>query len=222
MSSRRRRQTERKIEMRGEIRETRCGAGERRFPATNPPSAAEPRQRRWCSGPTSFRVESATADEYGIKHILLCRVLLGKSELVSRGSTQCYPSSDDFQSGVDDLLSPKKLIVWSSQMNTHILPEFVISFKTLSSINGPKSDGVPVRHEKPVSPWIPIPNLIAALSKILAPKAIKEITQFRRSYIEHKISRREMIRGIREVTGDRLLLMVLKDFTQQRRSKRLG
>ncbi|MFS7999503.1 putative NAD(+) ADP-ribosyltransferase [Helianthus anomalus] len=167
-------------------------------------------------------VESATADEDGIKHILLCRVLLGKSELVSRGSTQCYPSSDDFQSGVDDLLSPKKLIVWSSQMNTHILPEFVISFKTLTSINRPKSDGVPVRHEKPVSPWIPIPDLIAALSKILAPKAIKEITQFRRSYIEHKISRREMIRGIREVTGDRLLLMILKDFTQQRQSNRLA
>lgn len=30
----------------------------------------------------------------------------------------------------DDLVSPKKYIIWSSQMNTHILLEFVISFKT--------------------------------------------------------------------------------------------
>ncbi|KAK1422349.1 hypothetical protein QVD17_25401 [Tagetes erecta] len=165
-------------------------------------------------------VESAIADEDGIKHILLCRVLMGKSELVNRGSTQCYPSSDGFQSGVDDLSSPTKLVVWSSQMNTHILPEFVISFKTTTSINRPKSYGVHVRVEKPVSPWIPIPDLIAALSKILAPKAIKEITQFRRSYIERKICRRDMIQGIRSVTGDRLLMMVLKDFTQQRRSNR--
>lgn len=34
---------------------------------------------------------------------------------------------------------------------------------------------------------------------------------------EHKISRRDMIQGIRECTGDSLLLMVLKDFTEQRK-----
>ncbi|KAJ0755114.1 putative NAD(+) ADP-ribosyltransferase [Helianthus annuus] len=176
-------------------------------------------------------VESAIADEDGIKHILLCRVLLGKTELVSRGSKQSHPSSEDFQSGVDDLVSPKKYIVWSSQMNTHILPEFVISFKTLTSMNSqpfqecdqvPKLDGVPVCVKKPISPWIPIPELIAALSKILPPKAIKEITQFRRSYIEHKIPRCDMIRGIRKITGDRLLLTVLKNFNEQRRCNRSG
>ncbi|KAI3669201.1 hypothetical protein L6452_40428 [Arctium lappa] len=77
---------------------------------------------------------------------------------------------------------------------------------------GPQLDRVHLR--KPVSLWIPIPDLIAALSKILPPKAMKEITQYRCSYI-HKISRRDMIQGIREFTGDRLLLMVLKDFTEQ-------
>ncbi|XP_076959573.1 putative inactive poly [ADP-ribose] polymerase SRO5 [Bidens hawaiensis] len=164
-------------------------------------------------------VDAAIVDEDGIKHLLLCRVLMGKSEVVNRGSTQCYPSSDEFQSGVDDLVSPKRIIIWSSQMNTHILPEFVVSFKTLTRS---KSDGVvPVRVEKPVSPWIPIPNLLAALSKILAPKAMEEIMQFRRSYLEHKICRRDMIKGIGEVTGDRLLLMVLKDFTKQRRSNQV-
>ncbi|XP_076947535.1 putative inactive poly [ADP-ribose] polymerase SRO5 [Bidens hawaiensis] len=160
-------------------------------------------------------VDAAIVDEDGIKHILLCRVSMGKSEVVNRGSTQCYPSSDEFQSGVDDLVSPKKIIIWSSQMNTHILPEFVVSFKTLTSIDRP------VRVEKPVSPWIPIPNLLAVLSKILAPKAMEEIAQFRRSYLERKICRRDMIKGIREVTGDRLLLAVLKDFTKQRRSNRV-
>ncbi|KAI7754077.1 hypothetical protein M8C21_009592 [Ambrosia artemisiifolia] len=176
-------------------------------------------------------VEAAIADEDGIKHILLCRVLLGKTEVVNRGSMQSHPSSDDYQSGVDDLVSPKKYIVWSSQMNTHILPEFVISFKTLTSVNsrslqecdqGVKLDGVPVRVKKPVSPWMPIPELIAALSEFLPPKAIKEITQFRRNFIEHKIPRCDMIRGIRQITGDRLLLMVLKNFNEQRGRKRSG
>lgn len=80
-------------------------------------------------------VESAIVDGDGMKHMLLCRVLLGKTEVVNRFSTQCHPSSDDFQSGVDDLVSPKKYVVWSSQMNTHILPEFVISFKTQTPVN---------------------------------------------------------------------------------------
>ncbi|KAD4889005.1 hypothetical protein E3N88_21078 [Mikania micrantha] len=165
-------------------------------------------------------VESATADEDGIKHILLCRVLLGKTEVVTRGSTQSHPSCDNFQSGVDDLESPKKYIIWSQQMNTHILPEFVISFKTLTSMNRYELDGAHLLR-KPASPWIPIPDLIAALSKILPPKDIKKMTQFRQSYIEHKISRIDMIRGIRKVAGDRVLLMVLKDFTEQRRGNRL-
>ncbi|XP_076960508.1 putative inactive poly [ADP-ribose] polymerase SRO5 [Bidens hawaiensis] len=167
-------------------------------------------------------VQDAIADEDGNKHILLCRVLLGKTELVNHGSKQSHPSSEDFQSGVDDLVSPKKYIVWSSHMNTHILPEFLISFKTLTlcTNNKPKHDGT--RLKKPISPWIPIPDLIAALSKVLPPKSIKEMTQFRQRYIEHKITRCDMIRGIRRVTGDRLLLMVLKNFTEQRQCKRLG
>uniref|UniRef100_UPI001CB99982 probable inactive poly [ADP-ribose] polymerase SRO5 n=1 Tax=Erigeron canadensis TaxID=72917 RepID=UPI001CB99982 len=162
-------------------------------------------------------VESAIVDGDGVKHILLCRVLVGKTELVNQGSAQCCPSSEDFQTGVDDMVSPKKYIVWSSHMNSHILPEFVISFKALMSVNKPQLNGV--RLEKPVSPWIPIPQLIAALSKILPSKAIKEITQYRHSYIERKISRRDMIKGIRKVAGDRVLLVVLKDFTAQRRFK---
>ncbi|PWA72170.1 Poly(ADP-ribose) polymerase, catalytic domain-containing protein [Artemisia annua] len=65
----------------------------------------------------------------------------------------------------DDLVSPKKYIIWSSQMNTHILLEFVISFKTQRIVNRSQVNGV--RLGKPISPWISIPDLIANLSKML-------------------------------------------------------
>lgn len=165
-------------------------------------------------------VESAIADDDGVKHILLCRVLLGKTEVVNRFSTLCHPSSEEFDSGVDDLVSPKKYIIWSSQMNTHILPEFVISFKTQKIENRPQVNGV--RLEKPVSPWIPIPELIAKLSKMLPPKSIKEIKEYRHNYIERKITRLDMIRGIKGITGDRMLLMVLKEFNEKRRVDHSG
>nr|GEV91705.1 probable inactive poly [ADP-ribose] polymerase SRO5 isoform X1 [Tanacetum cinerariifolium] len=158
-------------------------------------------------------VDSAIVDDDGVKHILLCYVLLGKTEVVNRFSTQCHPSSEDFDLGVDNAMSPKNYIIWSSQMNTHILLEFVISFKTQRIANKPQVNGV--RLEKPVSPWIPIPDLSAKLSKMLPPKSIKEITQYRHNYIQRKITRLDMIRGIKGIAGDRMLLMVLKDFTEK-------
>nr|GEV64048.1 probable inactive poly [ADP-ribose] polymerase SRO5 isoform X2 [Tanacetum cinerariifolium] len=132
-------------------------------------------------------VESAIVDDDGVKHILLCRVLLGKTEGVNRFSTQCHPISEEFDSGVDNAVTPKKYIIWSSQMNTHILPEFVISFKTQKIANRPQVNGV--RLEKPVSPRIPIPELIEKLSKMLPPKSFKEITQYHQSYIQRDMEK---------------------------------
>lgn len=73
--------------------------------------------------------DSAPESEDGIRFLLLCRVLLGKSEIVPQGSTQSYPCSQEFDSGVDGLASPKKYIVWSTHMNTHVLPEFLVCIK---------------------------------------------------------------------------------------------
>ena len=66
---------------------------------------------------------------------------MGNKELVHPGSEQCHPSSDEFDSGVDNLVAPKKYIVWSTHMNTHILPEYIISFRVPSSLNGEEIKG---------------------------------------------------------------------------------
>lgn len=74
-------------------------------------------------------MKMASVDEDGLMHMLLCRVIMGKMETVLPNSEQYNPSCEEFDSGVDDLASPRKYIVWSSRMNTHILPEYVVSFK---------------------------------------------------------------------------------------------
>ncbi|CDY17771.1 BnaC08g21790D [Brassica napus] len=73
-------------------------------------------------------------------------------------------SSPEFDSGVDDLASPKKYIVWSTHMNTHVLPEFLVCIKTPFNFNRS-----PRRLR---SPWMPFPLLIKALSKFLPPSQI--------------------------------------------------
>lgn len=68
-------------------------------------------------------------DENGEKHIILCKVILGKCEKIDSGSRQSHPSSVEYDTGVDDLTSPKWYTVWYVNMNTHIVPECVVSYR---------------------------------------------------------------------------------------------
>ncbi|KAF9689621.1 hypothetical protein SADUNF_Sadunf01G0111400 [Salix dunnii] len=75
-------------------------------------------------------------DENGVRHLVFCRVIMGNMELLQHGSRQFHPSSENFDSGVDDLENPREYIVWNMNMNTHIYPEFVVSFKFTSNSEG--------------------------------------------------------------------------------------
>ncbi|KAH7857523.1 hypothetical protein Vadar_013627 [Vaccinium darrowii] len=74
-------------------------------------------------------VSSSVPDEHGMRHMLMCQVLLGKMEEVRVGSNQHEPSSTEFDSGVDNISAPRKHIIWGAYMNSHILPQYVVSFK---------------------------------------------------------------------------------------------
>ncbi|XP_019095152.1 PREDICTED: probable inactive poly [ADP-ribose] polymerase SRO2 isoform X2 [Camelina sativa] len=79
----------------------------------------------------SLLAASATEpDEEGLRHLLLCRLILGKPELTTSGSKQSYPSSPEFDSGVDDLRNPRNYVIWSCNMNSHILPSYIVSFRS--------------------------------------------------------------------------------------------
>ncbi|PHT58605.1 hypothetical protein CQW23_00968 [Capsicum baccatum] len=81
-------------------------------------------------------------DENGVRYMVLCRVILGNEELLHFGSQQSYPSSEKYDSGVDDLEIPTYYTIWNMNMNTHIYPEYVVSFKMSSG-----AEGVPIKEE---------------------------------------------------------------------------
>lgn len=68
--------------------------------------------------------------------MVLCRVIMGNMEVVLPGSKQFHPSSESFDSGVDDPENPRHYIVWSMNINTHIYPEYVVSFKVPANREG--------------------------------------------------------------------------------------
>lgn len=164
--------------------------------------------------PDNSPLESAcnsVVDKDGLRHLLLCRVILGKAELVQIGSEQCHPSSEEFDSGVDNLSAPRKYIVWSTHMNTHILPEFVVSFRAPPCLAGFVRIN-PKRSSVPTSPWVPFSILISVLSKFLPPPAVSLINKYHESHKAKKISRNEMIQRFRQIAGDKLLIAVIKKF----------
>ena len=75
-------------------------------------------------------------DENGEQHMVLCRAIMGNMEQVPHGSEQFHPSSEQYDTGVDDISNPKRYIIWSTHMNTHVLPEYIVSFKLASPWHG--------------------------------------------------------------------------------------
>lgn len=153
-------------------------------------------------------VQSGDVDDDGLRHVVLCRVLLGRMEAVRPCSDQTYPSSEEFHSGVDSLESPKKYIVWSTNMNTHILPEYVVSFRAPLPLRNVNRDPV----KKPTSPWMPFPALIQELAKFLPSSSIGLISKHHKDYKERRISRSQLIKHARQLAGDKLLMAVIKSW----------
>ncbi|KAI6682870.1 hypothetical protein NL676_028783 [Syzygium grande] len=162
-------------------------------------------------------VKSAPKDEDGLRYLLLCRVILGKPELVSPGSEQSHPSSEQYDSGVDDLSSPTRYVVWSTHMNTHVLPEYIISLRAPCCLRVGLSR-TPEKSRKPTSPWMPFPSLISELSKILRPTDVSLISKYYKDHKGGKISRHELIQKVRQIAGDGLLTRIIKSF----RTKQFG
>eukprot|EP00249_Psilotum_nudum_P022792 c28644_g2_i1 orf=293-2242(+) len=90
-------------------------------------------------------------DENGEQHVVLCRVIMGNMEQVQPGSEQFHPSSEEYDTGVDNLLNPKRYIIWSTHMNTHILPQYIVSFK----ISPRWHDVMAALRGKQTSRWTP-------------------------------------------------------------------
>lgn len=85
---------------------------------------------------TFYSANYCDDDDKGVRHMILCRVIMGKMELVHPGSKQFHPSNEEFDSGVDDLQNPRHYIVWNMNINSHVYPECVVSFKIPSEEQG--------------------------------------------------------------------------------------
>ncbi|XP_059315852.1 probable inactive poly [ADP-ribose] polymerase SRO2 [Lycium ferocissimum] len=153
-------------------------------------------------------VLSAVEDENGLRHMLLCRVILGNTEVIEAGSTQFLPTCEYFDSGVDNLLAPKRYIIWGSYMNSHILPNFLVSFKVPNFLLG-NSSKIKKVPSKPTS-RIKFHDLFRVLSKFLHPSRTVLISKYYEDFQRNKISKLVLVRKLRQIAGDTSLRAVMK------------
>ncbi|MCO5590929.1 hypothetical protein L7F22_044905 [Adiantum nelumboides] len=177
-------------------------------------------------------------DDNGEQHVVLCRVIMGNMEQVPRGSTQFHPGSEDFDCGVDNLCNPRQYIVWSTHMNTHILPEFVVSFKltprwkgVIAALRERRKLGQSlheasehkgsdkVKDDKmmsnffnspPRSPWMSIDMLFLLLKSSLSAESINTLQRHFLELKEKRLSSAEFISRVRLIAGDKLVNSALR------------
>ncbi|XP_004241757.1 inactive poly [ADP-ribose] polymerase RCD1-like [Solanum lycopersicum] len=78
------------------------------------------------------------ADENGVHYMVFARVILGNMEPLHCGSEQWHPSDEKYDSGVDDLENPTHYVIWNMNLNTHIYPVCVVSFRIPPGAEGPR------------------------------------------------------------------------------------
>lgn len=137
------------------------------------------------------------ADDNGEKHVILCRVILGKVEKVNAGSQQCHPSSGEFDTGADDLKNPKWYVVWCTNMNSHILPECVVSFKSSGHSFGPGK--------------YPFSKLFSKMNSSLSALKVQETRTLYEAFKAGKVTKDVFIKQLRSVVGDEMLRSTIQE-----------
>lgn len=132
-------------------------------------------------------------DDNGERHALLCRVILGNVEKVEAGSKQFYPSSLEFDTGVDDPRTPKRYVVWSTNMNRHVLPECVVSYKPSDHVPG----SLPRKYH--------VAELISRVRNSLPASKVQELSNLVNGLKAGKLARTDFCRQFRLVVGEQLL-----------------
>lgn len=145
----------------------------------------------------------AEADQNGEKHLILCRVILGNVEKVEAGAQQCYPSSLVFDTGSDDPRNPKWYVVWPSNMNRHVIPECVVSYRS--------TDHLQDQFKGPNRTKYPLEKLFSKMKSSLSPSKLQEVMNLYHTFRAGKLAKDSFFKQFRSIAGDQILLSAIQE-----------
>lgn len=195
----------------------------------------------------------ADIEEVGLIRMILCRVIMGNVEPLVLNSKQFQPTNDTFDSGADNIQSPNCYVIWDTDLEKRILPEYVVTIKmpekakewmgvkentqyytSVTDSGSPRSvleeknfntgmgfnAGATNGNDKrgsgsPSSPWIPFSMLFAYISSKVSPQAMDKINAHYEDFKRNKISRIELVRWLRHIVGDKVLVSIIARLQQK-------
>ncbi|KAL6861331.1 hypothetical protein ACP4OV_017031 [Aristida adscensionis] len=176
-------------------------------------------------------VSLCDVDEKGIQYMILCRAILGNMGTIKPGSEEDFPSTEIHDSGVDNCSNPSYYLIWNSHLSTHICFEYLISFKLAPKVqeylgqkglcfHPPPKEGIgdlsalqPIMCKSdggPVSPWISFKVLFETIQGSISPIARELLFLHYEELRENKITRKEMVKKMVIIVGEKLLVDSLK------------
>ncbi|ONK55776.1 uncharacterized protein A4U43_C10F870 [Asparagus officinalis] len=160
---------------------------------------------------------SAPISEDGLKHMVICRVILGSTETILPGSSQSGPSSADFDSGVDNEQAPSKYIVWYPDVKTNVLPLYAVTVKMELNSGGLQRE---LDATRPGSKWMPLTSLVYILLNFVPRSTLRMLRRLHTDFLERKITRQQFVFRVRQLAGDEVLVYAIRDFQNKRKNGR--
>lgn len=165
--------------------------------------------------------------------MVLCRIIVGRPEKVEAGSEQCHGSSDEFDIGVNNVVNPRQYVVWSTLMNTHVLPDAIVSYKIPKQrLQFAPRSATPPRE-------LLLARLLVEFSRSLPSSTMRTLQNAYKQYQvnqekersnhglklmilfglpqERRMSKVAFIRSIRSMVDDKVLLLAMRKFRGHRR-----
>ncbi|VFQ99028.1 unnamed protein product [Cuscuta campestris] len=151
----------------------------------------------------------AQVDENGEKHIILCRVILGKCEKIEAGSLHWSHSRIDFDTGVDDLKEPQWYGVFSANANTRVIPEFVLSYRPAKGVPGEITSAYMKCAPNDARGFYV--KLITKLRSTLPPPKLHELQTLYCSWKDGKLGKDGFMRELGSVIGGEKLRSIIQE-----------
>ncbi|KAK1555337.1 hypothetical protein Q3G72_025040 [Acer saccharum] len=126
-------------------------------------------------------------------------IYLSPIGLPSLSAKLAEADQNDFDSGSDDPKSLNWYIVWSSNMNRHIIPECVVSYKPSGYLQG-QSRGAHTFTKYSLE------KLFSKMKSSLSPSKLQEVINLYHNYKDGKIAKYNFFKQLRLVAGYETLL----------------
>ncbi|KAG8096915.1 hypothetical protein GUJ93_ZPchr0013g36811 [Zizania palustris] len=137
---------------------------------------------------------------------------MGWPEVVPAGSSQFHPSSDDYDSAVDNMENPRWYVVWSTHRTLGSYHYTLSSFKcpNLQQMQGSLGATSKLKKPSPEATRDMFPMLLTEIQRFVPSPKLQTLQKSYNCFKKGQMKKDQFIRFLRSFIGDKVLTTVAK------------